>query len=74
MNEMEMMETVEELEELFQKGMKITQKFKQKMGMRRGYRSMGFREGNSRGSNGSGQNFGQRDDYQDNAWFDPRYM
>lgn len=69
MNEMEMKEMVEEFDELFQKGMKLTQKWKQKMGMRRGYRGMGFRDGGGRG-----QDMGQRDDYQDGNWFDPRYM
>lgn len=63
-----MKEMVEDFEELFQKGMKLTQKWKQKMGMRGGYRKMGYREGRG------GQDMRQMDGYQEDGWFDPRYM
>lgn len=74
MNE-DFQEMVEEFDELFQKGMKITQKWKQKMGMRSGYNGYNQRMGRM---DGSDQRMGRMNGFnpmrQDDGWFDPRFM
>lgn len=66
MDEELMKDLFEDLQEVKHKIEKVSQKF-QKMGMRGGYRRMGYREGQSRERG--------MDDYQhDSNWFDPRYM
>lgn len=78
MNEMEMKEMVEEFDELFQKGMKLTHKWKQKMGMRQGYPQYMGQAGGYNQNHNQGQNMNQMGGgypMMPNApWFDPKYM